>query len=313
MDKEDKIYIAGHKGMVGSAIFRCLEKSGYINLVLRSSKELDLRCQEDVKRFFEAERPTYVFLVAAKVGGIQENIDHPVELLLDNLRIQNNVIEAAYMFGVQKLMFLGSSCIYPRLAAQPISEDLLLTGALEPTNEAYALAKICGLRLCQYYKRQYGADFISAMPCNLYGRNDNYDLQKAHVMPALIRRFYEAKKTGTEQLVLWGSGMALREFLYVDDLADACVFLMENYSENETINIGAGKDITIHELALLVQKVVGFEGEIIFDPTKPDGMPRKLLDVSKLAKLGWHYTTELEDGIKLSYQDFLAGHYRAER
>lgn len=313
MDKGAKIYVAGHRGMVGSAIVRALEAQGYHNLVLRSSKELDLRRQADVEEFFAKEKPDYVFLAAAKVGGIMGNSLHPADFLYENMVLEMNAIHAAWKNGVKKLLFLGSSCIYPRLAPQPMSESCLLTSALEQTNEGYALAKISGLKYCEYLNRQYGTDYISVMPTNLYGKNDNYHPEHSHVLPALIRRFHEAKTEGKKEVVCWGTGKPLREFLYVDDLADACVYLMNTYSGNETVNLGTGKELTIKELTELVAKVVGYEGEIKWDDSKPDGTPRKLLDVSKLEKLGWHYQTELEDGIRLTYDDFLKNPMRAER
>lgn len=313
MEKNAKIYVAGHHGMVGSAIVRCLEKNGYTNIVKRTSKELDLRRQDLVERFFEEEKPDYVFLAAAKVGGIMANAKHPADFLYDNMILEMNVIKAAFENKVKKLMFLGSSCIYPRMAPQPMKESCLLTSALEQTNEAYALAKISGLKYCEYLNRQYGTDYISVMPTNLYGPNDNYHPEHSHVLPALIRRFHEAKETGTEKVVIWGSGKPLREFLYVDDLADACVYLMNTYSGNETVNLGTGKELTIAELAETVKKVIGYKGAIEYDPSKPDGTPRKLLDVKKLEKLGWRYKTELEEGIRLTYDDFLHNDMRAER
>lgn len=313
MEKNAKIYVAGHRGMVGSAICRALESQGYHKLVKRTSKELDLRRQDLVEAFFEKEQPEYVFLAAAKVGGILANDKHPADFMYDNMILEMNVIKAAFDHGVKKLMFLGSSCIYPRMAPQPMPESCLLTSSLEKTNEAYALAKISGLKYCEYLNRQYGTDYISVMPTNLYGPNDNYHPEHSHVLPALIRRFHEAKVSGTKTVTCWGTGAPLREFLYVDDLADACVYLMNHYSGNETVNLGTGKELTIKELTELVAKVVGYTGTIEWDPTKPDGTPRKLLDVSKLEKLGWHYKTELEDGIRLTYDDFLHSEMRAER
>ncbi len=313
MEKEGKIYVAGHRGMVGSAIVRCLEAQGYHNIVTRTSKELDLRRQEQVEKFFAEEKPDYVFLAAAKVGGIMANDLHPADFMYDNMILEMNVIKAAYDNQVKKLMFLGSSCIYPRMAPQPMPESCLLTSSLEQTNEAYALAKISGLKYCEYLNRQYHTDYISVMPTNLYGPNDNYHPEHSHVLPALIRRFHEAKEAGAPSVTIWGTGTPLREFLYVDDLADACVFLMNTYSGNETVNLGTGKELTIKELAETVKRVVGYEGDIEFDTSKPDGTPRKLLDVSKLEKLGWKYKTELEDGIRLSYDDFLHSEIRAER
>ena len=313
MEKNAKIYVAGHRGMVGSAIVRALKNKGYTNIITRTSKELDLRRQIDVEEFFAKEKPDYVFLAAAKVGGILANNEAPADFMYDNMILEMNVIHEAYKNKVKKLMFLGSSCIYPRMAPQPMKEDCLLTSELEKTNEAYALAKISGLKYCEYLNRQYGTDFISVMPTNLYGPNDNYHPEHSHVLPALIRRFHEAKENNLNEVVIWGTGTPLREFLYVDDLADACVYLMNTYSGNETVNLGTGKELSIKELAKLVKKVVGFKGNITFDITKPDGTPRKLLDVSKLEKLGWKYKTELEDGIKLAYKDFLNNDMRAER
>ena len=313
MEKEAKIYVAGHRGMVGSAIVRNLESKGYHNLVLRTSKELDLRRQEAVEELFNQEKPDYVFLAAAKVGGIMGNSKSPADFMYENMILEMNVIHSAWQNGCKKLMFLGSSCIYPRMAPQPMPESCLLTSALEQTNEAYALAKISGLKYCEYLNRQYSTDYISVMPTNLYGPNDNYHPEHSHVLPALIRRFHEAKEQGLKEVTCWGTGNPLREFLYVDDLADACVYLMENYSGNETVNLGTGKELTIRELTELVAKVIGYTGEIKWDSTKPDGTPRKLLDVSKLEKLGWHYKTELEEGIRLTYEDFLNNPMRAER
>ncbi len=305
MKKEDKIYIAGHNGMVGSSIVRKLKQEGFTNLITRSSKELNLINQADVLAFFEENKPDYVFLAAAKVGGIQANNTYKGDFLYDNLMIQTNVIHAAHANQVKKLLFLGSSCIYPKFAQQPISEDSLLTGTLEPTNEPYAIAKIAGIKLCDAYRDQYGSNFISAMPTNLYGPNDNYDLSNSHVLPAMIRKFHEAKNNGVGEVVVWGTGTPLREFLYVDDLAEACYFLMENYNEPGAINVGTGSDITIADLAHLVKKIVGFEGEIVFDTSKPDGTPKKQLDVSRINQLGWKATTELEAGIRKAYSSFL--------
>lgn len=313
MEKNAKIYVAGHHGMVGSAIVRRLKKDGYTNLVMRTSNELDLRRQDAVEEFFTQEKPDYVFLAAAKVGGIMANSKLPADFMYDNMILQMNVIKAAFDSKVKKLMFLGSSCIYPRMAPQPMKESCLLTSALEQTNEAYALSKISGLKYCEYLNRQYGTDYISVMPTNLYGPNDNYHPEHSHVLPAFIRRFHEAKEAGSDKVVIWGTGKPLREFLYVDDLADACVYLMNTYSGNETVNLGSGKELTIGELAELVKKVIGFKGVIEYDPSKPDGTPRKLLDVSKLAQLGWKYHTELEDGIRMTYDDFLHSKMRAER
>ena len=305
MEHRAKIYIAGHSGMVGSAIERRLESLGYTNLVVRTSKELDLRRQEQVEAFFTFEKPDYVFLAAAKVGGIMANSTYPADFMYDNMTMEMNVLHTAWQYGVKKLLFLGSSCIYPKLAPQPMKEDYLLTSSLEPTNEAYALAKIAGLKYCEYLNKQYGTDFISAMPTNLYGPNDNYHPQNSHVLPALIKKFHEAKISNSPSVTIWGTGTPLREFLYVDDLADACIFLMNNYSGNETVNVGTGQDLSIKDLAYLVKKVVGCKSTITFDLSKPDGTPRKLLDVSKLTELGWIYTTELEEGIRLTYDNFL--------
>ncbi|MDE6295234.1 MAG: GDP-L-fucose synthase [Muribaculaceae bacterium] len=306
MEKDAKIYVAGHRGMVGSAIVRELKRQGYTNIVTRTHAELDLTCQRDVDEFFEAERPEYVFLAAAKVGGIGANAAYPADFMWINMTLEMNVIHSAWRHGVKKLEFLGSSCIYPRLAPQPMREDCLLTSALEQTNEAYALAKISGLKYCEYLNRQYGTDYISVMPTNLYGPNDNYHPENSHVLPALIRRFHEAKEDGLESVTCWGDGSPLREFLYVDDLANLCVFLMNNYSGNETVNAGTGKELTIRELTEIVARVTGYEGRIEWDTTKPNGTPRKLLDVSKAAGLGWRYRTELEEGIRLAYADFLS-------
>lgn len=303
MIPSSKIYVAGHNGMVGSAIVRKLEKSGFFNLVLRRSTELDLRNQAEVQEFFRREKPEYVFLAAAKVGGILANNTYRAEFLYDNLMMEANVIHAAYLAGVKKLLFLGSSCIYPKMAPQPLKEEYLLTGELEPTNEPYAIAKIAGIKLCDAYRSQYGCNFISVMPTNLYGPNDNYDLAKSHVLPAMIRKFHEAKKSGAEQVVIWGTGSPLREFLHVDDLADACLFLMKTFNEPGFVNIGVGHDISIKDLALLVKKIVGYEGEIVHDLTKPDGTPQKLMDVAKLHALGWKASINLEDGIRLVYEN----------
>ncbi|MCK9303615.1 MAG: GDP-L-fucose synthase [Bacteroidales bacterium] len=297
-----KIYVAGHHGLVGSAIMRCLQKNGYTNIIYRSSKELDLRNQEAVNKFFEVEKPEYVFLAAAKVGGILANSTAPADFMYDNLMISSNVVHAAYEYKVKKLLFLGSSCIYPKMAPQPIKEEYLLTGALEPTNEGYALAKISGMQMCKFYRRQYGCDFISAMPTNLYGINDNFDLKTSHVLPAMIRKFHEAKVQHKPEVVLWGTGKVLREFLYVDDLADALVFLMNNYSAESHVNIGTGEDLSINDLALIIKQVVDYEGDIVYDTTKPDGTPRKLLDVSLLHSLGWKHQISLEEGVKRVYK-----------
>lgn len=313
MEKHDKIYVAGHRGMVGSAIVRRLQREGYDNIVTRTHSELDLCRQEAVERFFAEERPDYVFLAAARVGGIVANNTAPADFMYDNMILEMNVIHSAWRNGCRKLEFLGSSCIYPRLAPQPMKEECLLTSSLEQTNEAYALAKISGLKYCEYLNRQYGTDYISVMPTNLYGPNDNYHPTHSHVLPALIRRFHEAKVSGAPSVTCWGDGSPLREFMYVDDLADLCVFLMNNYSGNETVNAGTGKEITIKALTELVADVVGFEGEILWDASKPNGTPRKLLDVSKAAALGWTARTELREGIRLSYEDFLSNPMRAER
>ncbi len=313
MEREAKIYVAGHRGMVGSSICRALEKNGYNNILTRTHKELNLCRQEEVERFFAEEKPEYVFLAAAKVGGIMANSEALADFLYENMTLEMNVIHAAWQNGCRKLLFLGSSCIYPRMAPQPMKESCLLTGELEQTNEAYALAKISGLKYCEYLNRQYGTEYISVMPTNLYGPNDNYHPTHSHVLPALIRRFHEARESGAEEIICWGSGTPLREFMYVDDLADACIFLMNTYSGNETVNLGTGRELCIRELAELVAETVGFTGEIKWDASKPDGTPRKLLDISKLEALGYHYTTELEDGIRLAYQDFLENPMRAER
>lgn len=305
MEKNAKIYIAGHRGMVGSAIHRKLAKEGYTDIVTRSSKELDLRDQVAVQAFFDLEKPDYVFLAAAKVGGIVANNTYRADFLYENLAIQNNVIHQSYKHGVKKLMFLGSSCIYPKLAPQPLKEEYLLTGLLEETNEPYAIAKIAGIKMCEAYRAQYGCNFISVMPTNLYGFNDNYHPENSHVLPALIRRFHEAKINNAAQVTIWGSGSPLREFLFADDLAEACYYLMQHYDEPSLINIGTGEDISIKDLALLIKKVIGYEGALTFDSSKPDGTPRKLMDVSKLHKLGWKHKVELEQGIKLAYEDFL--------
>lgn len=313
MEKDSKIYVAGHRGMVGSAIVRELERQGYTNILTRTHSELDLKRQSDVEAFFRQEKPEYVFLAAAKVGGIVANESALADFMYDNMILEMNVIHSAWENNCKKLEFLGSSCIYPRLAPQPMKENCLLTSELEKTNEAYALAKISGLKYCEFLNRQYGTDYISVMPTNLYGPNDNYHPLHSHVLPALIRRFHEAKKSGAESVVCWGDGSPLREFLYVDDLANLCVFLMNNYSGNETVNAGTGKELSIKELTEIVAKVVGFEGEIVWDKTKPNGTPRKLLDVSKAKSLGWTYSTKLEDGIRLAYSDFLNNPIRAER
>ncbi len=308
MQKQDKIYIAGHRGMVGSAIMRRLQHDGFDNIITRSSSELDLRNQEAVAKFFADEQPDYVFLAAARVGGIYANNTYRAEFLYDNLMIESNIIHYAYKSGVKKLMFLGSSCIYPKMAPQPLKEDYLLTGPLEYTNEPYAIAKIAGIKMCDAYRSQYGCNFISVMPTNLYGPNDNYDLKNSHVLPALIRKFHEAKENGSSEVVVWGSGTPKREFLYSDDLADACVFLMEHFNEAGLVNIGVGEDLSIHELAELIKEITNFAGEIVFDSSKPDGTPRKLMDVSKLHSLGWHHRISLKKGIEMAYSDFLKKH-----
>jgi GDP-L-fucose synthase len=304
LEKSAKIYIAGHRGMVGSAILRKLEAEGFNNLITRTSAELDLRNQQAVTEFFDAEKPDYVFLAAAKVGGIVANNTYRADFLYENLAIQNNVIHNAYLSGVKKLMFLGSSCIYPKLAPQPLKEDYLLTGTLEHTNEPYAIAKIAGIKMCDAYRDQYGCNFISVMPTNLYGYNDNYHPENSHVLPALIRKIHEAKINDHKSVTVWGSGTPMREFLFADDLADACFYLMQNYSEPNLINIGTGHDLTIKDLALLIKEVLQFEGELVFDSSKPDGTPRKLMDVTKLHNLGWKHKIELREGIELAYQDF---------
>lgn len=313
MEKDAKIYVAGHRGMVGSAICRALEREGYTHIITRTHAELDLCRQEAVEQFFAAEKPEYVFLGAAKVGGIMANSEALADFMYENMILEMNVIHSAHQNGCKKLMFLGSSCIYPRMAAQPMKESCLLTGELEKTNEAYALAKISGLKYCEFLNKQYGTDYISVMPTNLYGPNDNYHPTHSHVLPALIRRFHEAKEQGLSEVVCWGTGTPLREFLYVDDLADACVYLMNRYSGNETVNLGTGEELSIRELTELVARAVGFSGAIRWDTSKPDGTPRKLLDVSKLHGLGWRHKTALEDGIQLTYQDFLNNPMRAER
>jgi GDP-L-fucose synthase len=305
MNKNSKIYVAGHNGMVGSAIVRKLKDLGYTNIVTKSKKELDLTNQFLVNQFFHFERPEYVFLAAAKVGGIKANDQFRADFIYQNLSIQTNIIKASYDCGVKKLLFLGSSCIYPKFCQQPIKEEYLLTGTLEPTNDAYAIAKIAGIKMCQDFNKQYSTNFISVMPTNLYGPGDNYDLNNSHVLPAMIRKFHEAKVNGTEKVEIWGTGTPKREFLYVDDLADACLFLMNNYNDSEIVNIGTGQDVTIAELAIGISKIVGYDGEIYFNTEMPDGTPRKLLDVSKLKDLGWQYQTSLSDGIKKTYQDYV--------
>ena len=313
MKKDAKIYVAGHRGMVGSAICRELERQGYTNIITRTHAQLDLCRQDAVDAFFAEEKPEYVFLAAAKVGGIQANSEAPADFMYQNMMLEMNVIYSAWRTGCRKLEFLGSSCIYPRMAPQPMKEDCLLTSPLEETNEAYALAKIAGLKYCAYLNKQYGTDYISVMPTNLYGPNDNYHPEHSHVLPALIRRFHEAKEAGAPSVTCWGDGSPLREFLYVDDLANLCVYLMNHYSGDETVNAGSGKEISIRELAELVARVVDYRGEILWDTSKPNGTPRKLLDVSKAAALGWRYEMELEDGIRLAYQDFLNNPMHAER
>lgn len=313
MEKGSKIYVAGHRGMVGSAIVRELQRQGYTNIITRTHRELDLLRQEEVERFFEEEKPEYVFLAAAKVGGIIANQSALADFMYENMMLEMNVIHSAWKNGCRKLEFLGSSCIYPKFAPQPMPESCLLTSALEPTNEAYALAKISGLKYCEYLNRQYGTDYISLMPTNLYGPNDNYHPEHSHVLPALIRRFHEAKEQGADSVTCWGDGSPLREFLYVDDLANLCVFLMNHYSGNETVNAGSGKELTIKELTEKVARIVGYEGKIMWDTTRPNGTPRKLLDVSKAKAMGWEAKVDLDEGIRLAYEDFLHNPMRAER
>ncbi|HJB24554.1 MAG TPA: GDP-L-fucose synthase [Candidatus Jeotgalibaca pullicola] len=310
MKKDAKIFVAGHRGMVGSALVRKLRSEGYRNLLLQTSEELDLRKQQEVAAFFEKEKPEYVIIAAAKVGGIMANSLYPADFFYDNMMIELNILQNAYQNDVKKLLLLGSSCIYPRLASQPIREDSLLTGSLEKTNEAYAIAKIAGLKFCEYLNQQYGTNFITAMPSNLYGINDNYHSENAHVLPALIRRFHEAKEQNASNVIVWGTGTVQREFLFVDDLADASLFLMKNYVGNQTINVGTGKEITIKELAFLVREKIGYQGEIIFDHSKPDGTPRKVLDTTCLTNMGWVHRIELNEGISLAYQDFLYNQVR---
>ena len=305
MDRDSKIFLAGHRGLAGSAIVKKLRSRGYENLILRTHDELDLKRQREVEEFFEQEKPEYVFLAAAKVGGIWANSTMPAEFIYDNLMIETNIINSAYLSKAGKLLFLGSSCIYPKNCPQPIKEEYLLSGYLESTNEPYALSKIAGIRMCQAYNRQYGTRFISVMPTNLYGPGDNFDLETSHVLPALIRKFHEAKETGEQEVVLWGTGTPRREFLYVDDLADACLFLMDNYEGSDIVNVGVGKDITIEELGGLIAELTGFEGDIRFDPLKPDGTPVKRLDVSKLTALGWRAGTSLREGVRKSYEYFM--------
>ena len=313
MKLDAKIYIAGHDGMVGSAILRNLKSKGYSNFILKHFNELDLRDQKSVNEFFEKEKPEYVFLAAAKVGGIAANIEQMADFLYENMMIEMNVINAAFRNGVKKLEFLGTSCVYPKFADQPMKENCLLTGSLESTNEGYSLAKISGMKYCEYLNKQYGTKYISVMPTNLYGPNDNYNLASSHVIPALLRRFHEAKLNNLHSVSCWGDGTPLREFMFVEDMADACVFLMNNYEENEIVNIGTGNGITIRELSELVAKVVGYKGKIEWDTSKPNGMPKKLLDVSKLESLGWSYKTELEDGLMKAYEDFLSNEIREEK
>lgn len=310
MQASSKIYVAGHNGMVGSAICRNLQKNGFTNIITRSSKELNLIDQTAVNGFFEEEKPQFVFLAAAKVGGINANNIYRADFLYDNLMIQSNVIKAAHDINVEKLLFLGSSCIYPKMAPQPLKEEYLLTGVLEQTNEPYAIAKIAGIKLCDAFRAQYGDNFISAMPTNLYGPNDNYDLKNSHVLPALIRKFHEAKSQGASKVEIWGTGSPMREFLHVDDLAEACVFLMLNFNDSGFVNVGSGKDLTIKSLAEMVKKIIGFEGEIYFDESKPDGTPRKLMDVAKLTNMGWKYSIDIENGIIQTYKAFLANQVR---
>lgn len=309
MNRNAKVYVAGHRGMVGSAIYRKLEKEGFNNLIVKTSNELDLRKQDAVADFFQSEKPEFVFLAAAKVGGIQANNTYRAEFLHDNLMIQNHVIHSSYFTNVKKLLFLGSSCIYPKMAQQPLKEEYLLTGLLEPTNEPYAIAKIAGIKMCEVYRDQFGCNFIAAMPTNMYGPNDNYDLENSHVLPALIRKFHEAKITNQHEVEIWGSGKPLREFMYADDLADACYFLMQKYNEKQFVNVGTGVDLSISDLAKMIGDIIGFKGNLVFNSSKPDGTPRKLMDVSKLHSLGFKHKTNLEDGIKLAYQDFLSKNF----
>lgn len=306
MDKNAKIYVAGHRGLVGSAIVCSLKENGYTNIIFKTKAELDLLDSSAVNAFFEKEQPEYIFLAAAKVGGIKANEDYPADFIYQNLQVQNNVISNAHANGVKKLLFLGSSCIYPRDCPQPIKEEYFMTGPLEKTNEAYAIAKIAGIKMCQAYNKQYGTKFISVMPTNLYGPNDNFDLETSHALPALLRKFHDAKVNGDNDVIMWGTGSPMREFLYVDDLADACVYLMNNYEDSSIVNIGTGEDITIKDLSLLIKDIVGFEGKIVSDTTKPDGTPRKLLDVSRLHTLGWRHKTDLRKGIKMTYDWFLS-------
>ncbi|MCL9660792.1 GDP-L-fucose synthase [Paenibacillus hunanensis] len=304
MNKDSKIYVAGHRGLVGSAILRALEKQGYTNLIYRTSSELDLRNRDAVNNFFKEQHIDYVFLAAAKVGGIAANNDFPADFIRDNLLIQTNVIDSAYVNGVKKLLFLGSTCIYPKFAPQPLKEEYLLTGELEPTNEPYAIAKIAGIKMCESYNRQYGSTFISAMPTNMYGPNDNFDLKTSHVLPALVRKIHEAKENGSATVEIWGTGTPKREFLHSDDLADACIFLMNNYGGNEIVNVGVGEDIAIKDLALMIKDIVGFQGELVFNSSVPDGTPRKLVDTTKINGLGWKASIPLEEGIRAVYEDY---------
>ena len=313
MEKHAKIYVAGHHGLVGSSIVRCLQRNGYTNIIVRSSKELDLRRQDKVEQFFAMEQPEYVFLAAAKVGGILANSTYPAAFIYDNLMIETNIIHSAYLNHVKKLLFLGSSCIYPRMAQQPIKEEYLMSDYLETTNEAYAVAKITGIELCKFYRKQYGCDFISAMPTNLYGINDNFDLNSSHVLPALIRKFHEAKVNHAPEVVLWGTGSPLREFMYVDDLADALLHLMNHYSDESHVNVGTGEDISIAQLAEIIKQIVGYEGNIVYDTSKPDGTPRKLLDVSLLNKIGYKYQTNLEDGIRNVYHWYVNNYSQKDK
>lgn len=310
MDKQSKVYIAGHHGMVGSAIYRAMQNAGYSNFVYKRSAELDLKNQSATETFFEKEKPDIVVLAAAKVGGIMANIESPATFLYDNLMIQNNVINSAHKVGVKKLLFLGSSCIYPRECPQPMKEEYLLDGKVEPTNEGYAIAKIAGMKLCEMYNRQYGTDYISVMPCNLYGYNDNFDRMRSHVVPATIRKFHEAKVNGDKEVVIWGTGNARRELLFADDMADACLYLLENYSGNDFFNVGTGFDVSITELSEIVADIVGYDGKMVYDTTKPDGMPQKLMDCSRLTEKGWSYKTDLRDGLKKTYQWYLDNYDR---
>lgn len=312
MNLSDKIYVAGHRGMVGSAIVRRLRKEGFVNIVARTSKELDLRDQSAVATFFQEEQPDYIFLAAAKVGGIMANNIYRGQFIYENLMIQSNIIHQAHIAGAKKLMFLGSSCIYPKMAPQPLKEEYLLTGPLEPTNEPYAIAKIAGIEMCDAYRAQYGSNFISVMPTNLYGPNDNYDLNNSHVLPAMLRKMHEAKVSNNPEVIIWGTGTPKREFLHADDMADACFYLMQNYNEEGLVNIGVGEDISIGDLARLIQKIVGYEGKLVFDTTKPDGTPRKLMDVTKLHSYGWKASTALEEGIRKVYEQAKSTNWSAQ-